>query len=919
MGRLVSALSAGSAELAVAATNEGKALILPDYRGTRLDAITALKYSTYRQTVDPGNNLAIALQFNVDFDLIDGAAGYQGRLLFEPYQGIGGNVPDSTWQEWDALAGFWWGTRATVSKGGVNTPNPCVQATPCTWAQLLALFPDLGVHGSYGAVILKAGSGWVSFRGNVDELVISVGGVRTTFDFELDGPAQAVPVVAPDNMPSALFDSLGVVSAANGHGVPWTRAIVAVTFKWNATAAERQAAVQAIGGTVVGGHRWAAGDGDYFVRISDTTMAGIQAANAILRALPQVHHSFAHMVEPLDHSAYIKPNEGAGWNGWRLKYNETNATRPNWPLEAISAPLAWGCNGGDTLSTLAVVDVGITNTTTIAANARPEQVLTGGAHTFYRDHGTEVAELLASVGTDGERSTGIMRTARMALWDFRVDPSGDSTLGGDYENASLIAGTVIKAALAGAKVINVSQSVPWPDSIPNPIDTDTADVDRREKAHMALVYALAVLKQVYSLEPLIVLAAGNDTLDARWAGYTLARNEFLNQVLVVGGTNASGGVWGGSNTGALVDIYAPSDGVYVFGRQSTPYTAQGTSYAAPLAAGVAGLVKGFDPSLDNDELRASVIAGARDAGGYRVLDAYGSLRAAARRTGAPLCGNRVWSDGGQIVERDSAGGGVQEAIVSGLSEIVHRIAPIHGGRVVYYMSYPSGNFVMGKLTYQPSTQSWSHNPMNGDDRESDTDYSTENLAFGGSHDGIQTAFVFPYLADDDLIYVDLYGSDTLGNGPDELRYMWSNVTGFLDPVAWTQPAFGQRVVVALRQNGGTTITEHTHANWNPVTLHTMTGRHVYNISMNERESEFVIQSASLTQSLADTASQIYSGSDCRVEYYSTVFALLKSIPAPGACLYQPYGASFGARGQTAPFRIPDNKARGPRRVPGRRP
>jgi len=158
-GQAGQALGSGTAELAVAASNEGKALVLPDYAGTRFDAINTLKYSTYRQSVDAGSNLAIALQFNVDFDLTDGSGGYQGRLVFEPYQGIGGNVPDSTWQEWDALAGFWWGTRATVSKGGVNTPNPCVQATPCTWAQLLALFPDLGVHGSYGVVILKAGSG----------------------------------------------------------------------------------------------------------------------------------------------------------------------------------------------------------------------------------------------------------------------------------------------------------------------------------------------------------------------------------------------------------------------------------------------------------------------------------------------------------------------------------------------------------------------------------------------------------------------------------------------------------------------------------------------------------------------------------------------------------------------------------------
>lgn len=78
-------LGSGSAELAVAATSEGKALILPEYKGLRFDDITSLSYSTYRQTADSGNNLAIALQFNVDYDLVDASTGYQGRIVFEPY------------------------------------------------------------------------------------------------------------------------------------------------------------------------------------------------------------------------------------------------------------------------------------------------------------------------------------------------------------------------------------------------------------------------------------------------------------------------------------------------------------------------------------------------------------------------------------------------------------------------------------------------------------------------------------------------------------------------------------------------------------------------------------------------------------------------------------------------------------------
>jgi len=162
----------GSAELATPLASDGKALLFAGYGGTRLDHLTALGYSTYRQSTDPGNNQAVALQVNVDYDLTDAATGYQGRLVYEPYQGNGGGVSQGAWQRWDAKAGLWWGTKTSVPVNGVFVTNHCVQATPCTWAQVLAAYPNIGVHATYGAVVLKAGAGWVGFRGNVDKLTM---------------------------------------------------------------------------------------------------------------------------------------------------------------------------------------------------------------------------------------------------------------------------------------------------------------------------------------------------------------------------------------------------------------------------------------------------------------------------------------------------------------------------------------------------------------------------------------------------------------------------------------------------------------------------------------------------------------------------------------------------------------------------
>lgn len=91
-GPSVPTFAGGSAELVLSGASEGVALALPAYGGTRLDRLTEIRYATFRQTADSGNNLAIALQLNVDYDITDNANGYQGRIVFEPYQGNSGGV-----------------------------------------------------------------------------------------------------------------------------------------------------------------------------------------------------------------------------------------------------------------------------------------------------------------------------------------------------------------------------------------------------------------------------------------------------------------------------------------------------------------------------------------------------------------------------------------------------------------------------------------------------------------------------------------------------------------------------------------------------------------------------------------------------------------------------------------------------------
>lgn len=49
--------------------------------------------------------------------------------------------------------------------------------------------------------MLKAGSGWSGFRGNVDSLSITVGAVTTLYDVELAAPVAGSALI-PDSVPN---------------------------------------------------------------------------------------------------------------------------------------------------------------------------------------------------------------------------------------------------------------------------------------------------------------------------------------------------------------------------------------------------------------------------------------------------------------------------------------------------------------------------------------------------------------------------------------------------------------------------------------------------------------------------------------------------------------------------------------------
>jgi hypothetical protein len=92
-----------------------------------------------------------------------------------------------------------------------------------------------------------------------------------------------------------------------------TRDLLWLTFKRNATVEDRQEALDAVNGTVVGGTKLGAPD-NYLVRIPAPAASGagpLLGAIKILLALPQVRAAYINSLDPLS-GQYTKPKDGSG-------------------------------------------------------------------------------------------------------------------------------------------------------------------------------------------------------------------------------------------------------------------------------------------------------------------------------------------------------------------------------------------------------------------------------------------------------------------------------------------------------------------------------------------------------------------------------------------------------------------------------
>lgn len=490
----------------------------------------------------------------------------------------------------------------------------------------------------------------------------------------------SVPAVAPDSLPSWLYAPQSIESNDPELGGMFVRNVVRILFKEETSQGWRAAAVAKVGGEVVGGTRLLGSDGIYMVRLlQDTTAGSVVRAIAKLDSLSAtVEASSPEMVyERQTQAARVGPNDGPGWESSAWRESPDLASGDNWALEAIAAPRAWGCTTGSPSTGVAVVDDNYNSLADLSDGQSSNVVFNNGvtvADTAF-GHGSAVASVLAAQGNNSSKMTGVMWHAGLRLYDMRVRPpgAGPNLVALSVIGASVFEANLAAAILSGAPVVNISRAMRYgPESAPRlPTNAEYLGTMYAVSFTQKVIYRLGLLGK----KPLLVISSGNSAFEAKYAGLPLLNLYFPDRVLVVGAhTRRPYGPAAFSNYGTLVDLMAPGVDVSALDGHGNIVHASGTSFAAPVVSGIAGLLFSFDPRLTAPEVKQLILDGAL-AGGRSVAGgagsskylahAYESLKLAAQRPGAPVCGNPMWLDSATarvLVKRGAQWKGAEEAL-----------------------------------------------------------------------------------------------------------------------------------------------------------------------------------------------------------------------------------------------------------------
>ena len=305
-----------------------------------------------------------------------------------------------------------------------------------------------------------------------------------------------------------------------------------------------------------------------------------------------------------------------------------------WHHTKIQAPAGWDLNRGEAQIIIAITDTGVRLTHEDIASqlvsgynaVNDLSQANGGQVNDLNGHGTFVA---GEAGARGNNAKGVSGTG----WNNKIMPVRISNDSGGGSQISWMTRGQRWAVDNGARVINTSYS----GVESNSFQTTGAYITGQNG--------------------ILVFAAGN-------AGST--NNIDHADVTIVGATTSTDSLASFSNRGTATDVVAPGVGIFSTTFSSnTSYQGgwDGTSMAAPIAAGVAGVIAGTNPSLTGANLRTILHGSCDDLGSSGEDNLYGNgrvnLNKAIRKSYTDF-GFRP--DGLTIIRGNVLGGGLNELV-----------------------------------------------------------------------------------------------------------------------------------------------------------------------------------------------------------------------------------------------------------------
>ncbi len=344
---------------------------------------------------------------------------------------------------------------------------------------------------------------------------------------------------------------------------------------------------------------------------------GRDPRSAVLEILlnPQVEFAEPNFLISKDD---LTPDDDRFSEQWALHNTGQNGGRFGSDIDASGA---WTTTTGSTSTVIAVVDSGIDFTHPDLANNRwfnSAPGSTGDLHGWdfvanspeikdEQGHGTAIAGIIAAEGNNGLGISGVMW--RASLMSLRVlDNTGTGDIGNAVE-------AIDYAVTHGAQVINLS----W-----GTTGESVALKDALERASRRNV--------------VVVCSAGNGARDLDASPYYPASFALPNLISVAATDNVDQlASW--SNWGQSVSVAAPGTNIFTTQMGGGYWNVTGTSAAAPIVTGIAGLLKTFQPAANTRLVTRAISQGARQAASLTgkvssggVVNAAGAL---ARMQGSP--------------------------------------------------------------------------------------------------------------------------------------------------------------------------------------------------------------------------------------------------------------------------------------------